>query len=138
MRYIRIPDGIYEYEGPSTIVKIYPVPKGLEPLRYADGTLQEVGDEFVRINKQDYKVSKQRIGDTIEELCDEFVLVNKYRFKRPKTATELEKDFDEMIDFYDLEDDEIYGCIWIKGKFGEPILKPVGKLNRYRRSLELL
>lgn len=51
-------------------------------------------------------------ADTIEELCDEFVLVAPYRFRRPKTATELEKDFEEMKYFYTDKDDTIYGAIW--------------------------
>ena len=59
-----------------------------------------------------YKNYDVKIADTIEELCDEFVLVNEYRFKKPKTATELEKDFDEMKNFYTTKDDKIYGAIW--------------------------
>lgn len=54
-------------------------------------------------------------ADTIEDLCDEFVLVAPYRFKRPKTATELEKELYEMINFYTDKDDKIYGAIWTDG-----------------------
>lgn len=69
--------------------------------------LKETGEEcYIPKNE----IIKQ--ADTIEELCDEFVLVNEYRFKKPKTATELEKDFDEMKNFYTTKDDKIYSAIW--------------------------
>ena len=74
-----------------------------------------------------YYLPKSQIvnqADSIEELCDEFVLVSPYRFKKPKTATELEKDLEEMKDFYNGEDDIIYGAIWTE--WG---LKYVAKMN---------
>jgi hypothetical protein len=51
-------------------------------------------------------------ADTIELLCDEFVLVSPYRFKRPRTASELNKTFEEMVDFYTTDSDKIYGGIY--------------------------
>lgn len=68
-------------------------------------------------------------ADTIPELFDELVLVAPYRFRRPKTATELEKDFEEMIDLYTSKDDTIYGAIWTKGEHDEPILKSIAKMK---------
>ena len=51
-------------------------------------------------------------SDNLQDLFDEVVLVNPYRFKKPKTSTELEKDFDEMKDFYTTEEDQLFGAIW--------------------------
>lgn len=59
-----------------------------------------------------YKDDLIKVADTIEEACDEFVLVAPYRFRKPKTATELEKDLEEMKCFYTDKDDTIYGAIW--------------------------
>lgn len=53
-------------------------------------------------------------SDSLEELCDEFILIAPYRFRNPKTSTELEKDFNEMVSFYTCKDDYIYGAIWTK------------------------
>lgn len=87
------------------------------------------------LNVSVYKDTIQ--ADTIEELCDEFVLVAPYRFRKPKTATELDKDFDEMRYFYTDKDDTIYGAIWIFDDNGVPTLKSVAKMND-RGELELL
>ena len=79
----------------------------------------------------------EKVADTIEELCDEFILVNEYRFRKPKTATELEKDFDEMKSFYTNKNDKIYGAIWTYDSNGVPTLKPVAKINE-KGELELI
>ena len=76
MKYIRTKDGIYVCPPSYLITKIYETPKGLEPLRYADGTLEQVGDKYVSINDKDYKITDTNIADTIEELCDEGVCNN--------------------------------------------------------------
>lgn len=78
-----------------------------------------------------------KFADTIEELCDEFVLVASYRFRRPKTATELEKELYEMINFYTDKDDKIYGAIWVQLPNGAWRLEPVAKVNN-KGELELI
>ena len=74
-----------------------------------------------------------RESDNLEELCDDFVLVAPYRFKRPKTATELDKDFEEMRYFYTDKDDTIYGSIW-----DGATLKAVAKWNPVKEEWDLL
>ena len=103
----------------------------------------EFGFYYLDTNKEDkyrcdnnyYRDCKE--ADTIEELCDEFILVAPYRFRRPKTATELEKDFEEMKYFYTNKNDTIYGAIWIELDNGAMRLEPVAKMNE-KRELELL
>lgn len=74
MKYIRTKDGIYVCPPVNTITKIYELPKGIQPLRYANGTLEQVGDRYVTINGKDYKIIDNNTADTIEELCDDFVV----------------------------------------------------------------
>lgn len=71
-----------------------------------------------------YRDSIVKDTDTLEEMCEEFVLVAPYRFKLPKTTSDLNRDFDEMKDFYTDKDDIIYGAVWTdKG------LKYIAKVN---------
>lgn len=76
-----------------------------------------------------YKDDLIKAVDTIEEAFDEFVVAAPYRFKFPKTASEVNRDFDEMKDFYTDKDDIIYGAIWTTGEHGEPILKSIAKMK---------
>ena len=85
-----------------------------------------------------YKNYDVRVADNVEELFDELILVAPYRFKKPKTATELEKDFEEMKYFYTDKDDTIYGAIWSIGEHGESILKSVARLSNDRTDWKLL
>lgn len=84
-----------------------------------------------------YKNYDVKVADALEELMDEFVLVNGYRFRKPKTATELNKDIYEMASFYNSEDDIIYGAIWTIGEHDEPILKPMAKLKGISPNCEI-
>jgi len=95
----------------------------------------DIEKDFVIEQFKTYEIIKQ--ADTIEELCDEFILVAPYRFRRPKTATELEKDFEEMKYFYTDKNDTIYGAIWIELDNGAMRLEPVAKMNE-KGELELL
>lgn len=95
MKYIRTKDGIYESEKVSCDDK-YVYKYEVRPIWCVNQDQEEIISQ----------------ADTIEELCDEFVLVAPYRFRKPKTATELDKDFDEMRYFYTDKDDTIYGAIW--------------------------
>ena len=84
--------------------------------------IYKVNNNAFGIEEHEYSIIQQ--SDTIEELMDEFVLVDPYRFRKPKTATELDKDLEEMKDFYKAKDDKIYGAIWVKSG-----LKYVAKMN---------
>ena len=135
MKYIRTKDGRVVAWGEHGWIKgdDISVVYGGFCFGYNEGHLQRVKEVLNKYCNTDIL----KYADTIEELCDEFVLVNKYRFKKPKTATELEKDFDEMRSFYTSKYDKIYGAIWIVSEHGEPILKSVSKMNE-KGELELL
>ena len=64
-------------------------------------------------------------ADTIEKLCDEFIVDANYKDK-PYLY-----DRDEPVNSpeFTSEDEVVYGGIWTTGEHGEPILKPVAKLN---------
>lgn len=122
MKYIRTKDGIYEQMFPDCETqRISFDHKTIEPAYYT-------------IN-HDWVAKKDVINqaDNLDELCDDFVLVAPYRFKRPKTAGELDKDFEEMRYFYTDKDDTIYGSIWVGAT-----LKAVAKWNREQEEWDLL
>lgn len=62
---------------------------------YGEKYLIRPGELIPMWNTGAYEIAKQ--ADLIEMLCDEFVLVNPLRFRKPKTATELDKDFIDMF-----------------------------------------
>ena len=106
---------IYEVEDEFTD------PHGTHWYSCESGTIQLEAKEVVK-----------EVEDLLE-LFDDFVLVAPYRFRRPKTATELDKDFDDMIYFYTDKDDTIYGSIW-----NGPDLKAVAEWDREREKWRLL
>lgn len=120
MKYIRTKDGIY------VLVDYLGIHDGK---RYA--LMDDVKGNRITMCQEPEEL--HRLADTIEELCDDFVLVAPYRFKRPKTAGELDKDFEEMRYFYTDKDDTIYGSIW-----DGPTLKAVAKWNREQGEWDLL
>ncbi len=121
MKYVRTKDGIIDTE------KLFNNYKN-------SGGLWNYNDWYLFLTK-DTKILN--FSDFLETICDEFVLVNEYRFKRPKTATELEKDFYEMRSFYTNKNDKIYGAIWIYDSNDVPTLTPVAKMNE-KGELELI
>lgn len=72
-------------------------------------------------------------ADTIQELCDEFVYVGE------KGNVVLGMSYMQMEDVkkYNVNKNQIFGAIWTKGKYDEPILKSVAKMND-KGELELL
>lgn len=121
MKYVRTKDGIYERMFPDDEQQISFDHKTIEPAYFT--------------TQRDWVAQKDviRQADNLEELCDDFVLVAPYRFKRPKTAGELDKDFEEMRYFYTDKDDTIYGSIW-----DGATLKAVAKWNQVKEEWELL
>ena len=97
-------------------------------IRTEDGRILKGSDYGFGVGMP-YKNYDVKVADTVEELFDEVVLVAPYRFRKPKTATELDKDFEEMKYFYTDKDDTLYGAIWAIGEHGEPILKSVAKMR---------
>ena len=100
---------------------------------------KEDGIFIIKINGKPYfsvfeeNVLKQ--ADTIEELCDEFVTVSPDY--KPQTS-KLPFDFlkEQMLHHMKIGW-KLYAAIWTKGKYDEPILKPVAELND-KGVLELL
>lgn len=77
-------------------------------------------------------------ADTIETLCDAFIKKSKEPgnpyFEISDSTSVLERKFEaykKSFKYYDY-----YGAIWVKGQNGEPILKPVAKMNE-KGELEL-
>ena len=87
-------------------------------------------------------------ADNIEELCDCAIVVIDTRetpileFVGYGGYTSKTKDFKELFDkdygkYIKTGECQLYGAIWVKGKDGEPILKPAAKMNE-KGELELL
>ncbi len=114
MKYIRTKDNIFEIENNFPHSIIFCKPKNTQMLVAINDNEYEMRNIVIKkeIGKDHWNEEIVAKANTIEELCDEFVLVAPYRFRRPKTTTELEKDFEEMKYFYTDKDDTIYGAIW--------------------------
>ena len=74
-----------------------------------------------------------RFANAIEELCDEFVCIGNGDYDTSGDKNIYDELTERMIDTYK----NIYGAIWIKGEYEEPILKSVAKMNE-KGELELL
>lgn len=78
-------------------------------------------------------------ADTLKELCDAFIICEKPFYLKPYVWKEsLEKLFSKnIINNIKSLSIEVYGAIWVKGEYNEPILKPAAKMND-KGDLELL
>ena len=113
MKYIRTKDNIYELTNEKISV-------GSVVYYYVKG-------KHTPISSKD--IIKQ--ADNIEELCDEGICISKDGLK-PKPYI-----LSKILNSYFEDFSAIYGCIWIEGEKGEPILKSVAKINS-KGELELL
>lgn len=134
-------------------------PNSEEPLMFADGTIAFLNDEdIVHLGHprcSSFYVRKQHIikeSDNVEDLFDEYVLENKdhtYQSLLAKADPYDERTFSESYTenikngWHDYCCDylrrgfAIYGAIVVRGKYDEPILKPVARMKK-EREWELL
>ena len=106
-------------------------------IKYAktkDGKIVKINLEFgEEVFTSRYEIVGE-LRNTIEELCDILLVVNDTTGKVVKQAKKIEPDNYK----WQKNSFTVYGAIWIKGEYGEPILKTVGKLNEDIMKLELL
>ena len=94
-------------------------------IRTIDGAILKGNDYGFGVGAP-YENYDVKIADAIEELFDEYIVDANYK-EKPYLY-----DRNEPVDSpeFDSEDEVVYGAIWIRGEYGEPILKPVAKLKK--------
>lgn len=118
MRYIRTKDGIYN----------------TTKLMYAFNE-EYISKDWNKDFEKLLQTSILKQANDIKELCDVFIVI---AFFKGQQSSDIPDFFSNL--YLALKrtdnlrhlgyDSQVYGAIWIIGKFGEPILKPVAKMNK--------